>query len=133
MLFIKYYFTAFILFFIIDMLWLGVIAKNLYAEQIGFLMTDQIRWGAALLFYALYITGLVVFVILPATKAASWQYAILYGAGFGLICYSCYDLTNLATLKNWPLEITIYDMLWGTFISGTTCIITYLIGSKFYL
>ncbi len=130
MLFIKYYFIAFIVFFLIDLLWLGVIAKELYSEQIGFLMTDQIRWGAAILFYAIYIAGLVVFVILPATRSASWEYAVLYGAAFGLVCYSSYDLTNLATLKNWPLQITLYDILWGTFISATTATSTYFIGTK---
>lgn len=129
MLLIKLYVTAFFMFFLIDMVWLGVIATNLYRDQLGFLMTDDIRWGAAILFYALYLFGLVIFVILPALKAGSWSNAVLYGCLFGLICYATYDLTNLATLKNWPLKLTIYDMMWGTFISGATSILTYQIAT----
>lgn len=130
MLFLKLYLTAFFIFFLIDLLWLGVLAKNLYREQIGFLMADEVRWGAALSFYALYIIGLVLFAILPAIREENWTLALLYGGLFGLICYATYDLTNLATLKNWPVKLTFYDLLWGSFISGTTALITYLIGTN---
>lgn len=130
MLVIKYYLIAFIVFLVLDMLWLGVIAKDLYARQIGFLMTADIRWGAALVFYLIYIAGLVAFVILPANQHASWQHALLYGAGFGLVCYAAYDLTNLATLKNWPLALTMIDMAWGTVISALTAAVTYWLGIK---
>jgi len=126
--FIKFYLVAFFVFFAIDLVWLGVIAKNLYREQIGFLMTDQIRWGAALLFYCLYLVGLVFFAILPAFKQNDWSIALFNAALFGLICYATYDLTNLATLKGWPIKIVVYDLLWGTFISAITSLITYWIG-----
>lgn len=92
-------------------------------------MTDQIRWGAAALFYCLYLFGLVFFAILPAVKQNNWNIALLNGALFGLICYATYDLTNLATLKGWPVKIVVYDMIWGTFISATTAWITYWIGT----
>ena len=115
------------LFFAIDLLWLGVIAKNLYKEQIGHLMSEEIRWGAAIVFYSIYILGLVVFVILPALKEQSWNYALFYGALFGFICYATYDLTNLATLKDWPVKIVIYDLIWGSFISGSVSFLTYWI------
>jgi uncharacterized membrane protein len=131
MLYIKIYLTAFFLFFAIDLLWLGVIASNLYRSQIGFLMADEIRWGAALLFYALYLAGLVFFAILPALKTGSWTTALGYGCFFGLVCYATYDLTNLATLKNWPLALSLIDMTWGTVISGLTSVGTYLIISYF--
>ena len=127
--FIKFYLVSFFVFFAIDLFWLGVIAKNLYREQIGFLMTDQIRWGAALLFYCLYLIGLVFFAILPAVKQNNWNVALFNGALFGLICYATYDLTNLATLKGWPVKIVVYDLLWGTFISAATSLITYWIGT----
>ena len=127
--FIKLYLVSLFVFFAIDLLWLGVIAKNLYKEQIGFLMTDQIRWGAAILFYCLYLFGLVFFAILPAFKENEWNMALLNGAVFGLICYATYDLTNLATLKGWPVKIVLYDLVWGTFISGVTALITYWIGT----
>ena len=115
------------MFFAIDLLWLGVIAKSFYKDQIGFLMAEQIRWGAALLFYVLYLIGLVFFVISPALKVGQWNIALLHGALFGLICYATYDLTNLATLKDWPVAIVVCDLIWGTFVSAATSVITYWI------
>jgi uncharacterized membrane protein len=130
MTFLKLYLVSVIVFFSIDLLWLGVIAKNLYKEQIGTLMADEIKWGAALLFYGLYLAGLVFFAILPAFKASDWSMAIVNGALFGLVCYGAYDLTNLATLKGWPVKIVIYDLLWGTFISSSVSLITYWIAHR---
>lgn len=128
MTFFKLYLVSLIVFFAIDLVWLGVIAKNLYKEQIGFLMSSDIRWGAAILFYCLYIAGLVFFAILPAFNEGNWSTALLYGAFFGLVCYATYDLTNLATLEGWPMKIVVYDLLWGSFISGLTSFITFSIG-----
>lgn len=129
MMFFKLYLVSLIVFFTIDLFWLGIIAKNLYREQIGFLMSSEIRWGAAILFYALYIAGLVVFALWPAINDENWVSALLYGGFFGLVCYATYDLTNLATLKGWPIKIVIYDLLWGTFITGVTSLITFWIWS----
>lgn len=129
MTFFKLYLVSLVVFFTIDLFWLGIIAKNLYREQIGFLMSAEIRWGPAILFYALYIAGLVVFAILPAINEENWVSALMYGGFFGLVCYATYDLTNLATLKGWPIKIVLYDLLWGTFISGITSLITFWIGS----
>ncbi len=125
---IPLYLVSLLLFSVIDLLWVGVIAKDMYQEHIGFLMTDDIRWGAVLLFYGLYLFGLVFFVIEPALKERSVTMAIFSGALFGLICYATYDLTNLATLKGWPLTMVCYDLLWGAFASGLVSLITYEIG-----
>ncbi|CDR34835.1 DUF2177 family protein [Criblamydia sequanensis] len=129
MTFLKLYCVSLIVFFIIDLVWLGIIAKNLYRDQIGFLMSDKVKWLPALIFYFLYIAGLVFFAILPAVKEENWVAALTYGGFFGLVCYATYDLTNLATLKGWPIKIAIYDLLWGAFISGVTSLITFWIGS----
>lgn len=126
--FIKLYLVALPIFFAIDLLWLGVVAKNLYKEQIGHLMASEIRWGAAVVFYCLYLFGLVFFAVLPAIRENSWIQAFLYGALFGLVCYATYDLTNLATLIRWPLKIVFYDLVWGAFVSGTVSLLTYWIG-----
>lgn len=128
---IKLYLISLPIFCVIDLLWVGVIAKNFYKEQIGHLMSPEIRWGAALLFYFLYLFGLVFFAISPAIRENSWIQALLYGALFGLICYSTYDLTNLATLIKWPIKMVYYDLVWGAFVSGTVSFITYLIGKNF--
>lgn len=127
MLFLKLYLVSLAVFLAIDLLWLGIIAKDLYKDQIGFLMSNEVRWGSALLFYCLYMAGLAFFVILPAFHEGSWVSALLYGSFFGLVCYGTYDLTNFATLKGWPIKIVVLDLLWGSFISGITSLITFRI------
>lgn len=128
--FIKLYAIALPVFFAIDMVWLGLVAKNFYKSQIGFLMKPDINWVAAILFYLLFIVGLVLFVIAPAVEKDSWMYALLFGALFGLITYATYDLTNLATLKDWPLLVTIVDLAWGATLGALVSVVTYFIAGK---
>jgi len=128
--FIKLYAIALPVFFAIDMIWLGLIAKNFYKNQIGFLMKPDINWTAAIIFYLLFIVGLVLFVIAPAVEKGSWTYALLFGALFGLITYATYDLTNLATLKDWPLLVTIVDLAWGATLGALVSVITFFIAGK---
>jgi uncharacterized membrane protein len=128
--FIKLYLIALPVFFLIDMIWLVLVAKEFYQKQIGFLMRPDINWYAAIVFYLLFIAGLVTFVISPAMEKHSWLHALLFGAFFGLITYATYDLTNLATTKNWPLLVTIVDLIWGTVLAASISVITYLIANK---
>jgi len=128
--FIKLFIIALPVFFVIDMVWLVLVTKKFYHEQIGFLMKPDINWLAAIIFYLLFIAGLVIFVISPAVEKHSWFHAILFGALFGLITYATYDLTNLATLKDWPLLVTVVDLIWGTVLASSISLITYLIANK---
>jgi uncharacterized membrane protein len=128
--FLKLYGIALPIFFAMDMVWLGVVAKKFYARHIGFLMKSNINWTAAILFYLLFLVGLVVFVISPAVERGSWTRALFLGALFGLITYATYDLTNLATMKEWPLALTIVDLLWGTVLAASVSAATCLIASK---
>ena len=128
--FIKLYFIALPIFFAIDMVWLGLAAKKYYREQIGFLMKTNINWLAAIIFYLLFIAGLVFFVISPAVEKKSWLNALFVGALFGLLTYSTYDLTNLATLKDWPLLLTVVDIIWGMALSTSVSLISYFIAIK---
>lgn len=128
--FIKLFLIALPVFFVIDMVWLVVVAKKFYQEQIGFLMKPDINWLAAIIFYLLFIAGLVIFVISPAFEKHSWLHALLFGALFGLITYATYDLTNLATLKDWPLLVTVVDLIWGTVLAASISTITYFIAGK---
>ena len=128
--FLKLYAIALPVFFAIDMVWLGLVAKNFYKNQIGFIMKPNINWTAAILFYLLFIVGLVLFVIAPAVEKGSWTQAVLLGALFGLIAYATYDLTNLATLKDWPLLVTIVDLAWGAALGASVSLVTYLIAKK---
>ena len=125
----KLYAIALAILIVLDLTWLTTLAKNIYQQQIGFLMKPQITWWPVALFYPLFALGLVLFVIAPAVEKKSLAQALLLGALFGLIAYAAYDLTNIATLKGWPLPITIIDLLWGTTLSAVTCGLTYLIST----
>ena len=128
--FIKLFIIALPVFFIVDMVWLVLVAKKFYQENIGFLMKPDINWFAAIIFYLLFITGLVIFVISPAVEKHSWVHALIFGALFGLITYATYDLTNLATLKDWPLLVTVVDLIWGSVLASSISLITYIIANK---
>jgi uncharacterized membrane protein len=128
--FLKLFFIALPVFFIIDMVWLVFVAKNFYQKQIGFLMKPDINWIAAIVFYLLFIAGLVTFVISPAVEKQSWVHALMLGALFGLITYATYDLTNLATIKDWPLLVTIVDLIWGTVLAASISVVTFLIANR---
>lgn len=129
-LFIKLYAIALPVFLFIDMLWLGLLAKKFYADQIGFLMAKNINWVAAIIFYLIIVLGLVVFVLYPAVVNHSFNQALLLGAFFGLVTYATYDLTSLAVIKDWPLLVTLVDLAWGSFVACATSVITYLIIGK---
>lgn len=128
--FIKLYAIALPVFFVIDIIWIGFVAKDFYRGQIGFLLKSDVNWVAAITFYLLFIVGLVFFVISPAMEKGSLVYALLVGALFGLITYATYDLTNLATTKDWPLLVTIVDLAWGAVLAASVSTLTYLIATK---
>ena len=129
-LFLKLYLIALPIFFMVDMIWLGLLAKNFYKNQIGFLMKPDVNWAAAIIFYLLFLVGIVLFVIEPALEKKDLMFALSRGALFGLITYATYDLTNLATLKDWPLKVVVVDMIWGAVLSGTVCGTSYWIANK---
>lgn len=126
----KLYLIALPVFFAIDMVWLGLVAKGFYRQQIGDLMRSPVNWTAAIVFYLLFILGLVVFVITPAMERDSWVRALGYGALFGLIAYATYDLTNLATLRGWPVAVTVVDLIWGAVLAASVSVITYAIATR---
>lgn len=112
------------------MVWLGLVAKDFYRAQIGALMKSDANWAAAVIFYLIFIAGLVAFVISPAVEKGSWTHALLFGALFGLVCYATYDLTNLAVAKDWPLLVTIVDLAWGAVLAASVSVATYFIAGK---
>ena len=107
------YLLTTLVFFILNMLWLGLLAKDLYNKYLINFLNDKVNWTAAIIFYLLFIIGIFYFCILPAIEKDSISKAIIGGAFFGIITYATYDLTNLATLKNWPLPIVFIDIIWG--------------------
>lgn len=119
-------------FFAIDMFWLGVVAVKFYQSQIGYLL-GPVNWTAAITFYLLYIVGIVVFAVQPALAAESFGKAVMFGALFGFFAYATYDLTNLATIKDWPLLVTIVDLLWGTVLTGSVAAASYYLSKTFVM
>lgn len=107
-----------IAFVAVDLIWLGVVAKAFYRAQLGDLLAENYNFGAAALFYLAYPLGVVVFAVVPAFASGSWLEAAVWGAMLGLFAYGTYDLTNLATLRNWPLRLTAIDLLWGTVLTA---------------
>lgn len=127
----KMYIACLLVFCVIDFFWVGLIARHWYNRELGHLLVDSVRWTPVVLFYVLYAAGILLFAVYPSIKLGSWQYALFYGAFLGLITYAAYDLTNLATLKNWPLLLAISDMLWGTFVTAATSVILFHVQAHF--
>lgn len=125
-LFITLYLISVPIFFLIDMLWLGLIARNFYQAQIGHLM-GTVNWTAAIIFYLIFLVGLTFFAIYPAVISGTLATALLLGALFGFFTYATYDLTNLATLRDWPLPVVIVDIIWGTVLGASVAASTYLV------
>ena len=113
------YGIALVIFLALDALWLGVVARGFYMSRMGDLMADQPRWGIALMFYVIYVVGLVYFAIVAGMDELSWQTAAFNGALFGFFCYLTYDATNLAVLKGYDPVLAVVDVIWGTVLSAT--------------
>ncbi len=111
----------------LDFLWLGYVAKGYYQAQVGALLLDKPNLPVAALFYALYVTGILVFAVLPALDAGSWSKALLHGALFGLFAYATYDLTNLATLNGWSAGLAVLDLVWGAIVTGVSATAGFLV------
>jgi len=122
------YLITLAVFFLIDMVWLGVVAKGFYRRHLGTMLSPKVNWGAAILFYLLFIAGLLIFVIRPALAQGALLSALPLGALFGLISYATYDLSNLATLRDWPLIVTVVDLVWGTALGGLVSLAGALLG-----
>jgi uncharacterized membrane protein len=123
--FVKLYAVALPAFLVIDMIWLGVVARSFYQGQMGHLMRAQVNWAAAIVFYLLFVAGIVVLAVWPALERQSLAHALILGALLGLVTYAAYDLTNLATLEGFPLKVALVDLAWGTVLCATVSAVTY--------
>ncbi len=117
---------VFAAFLAVDMVWLVFVARKFYVKQIGYLMRDPVNLPAAFIFYLIFVAGILVFVLQPALQKDSLAHAALFGAFFGLVTYATYDLTNLSTVKDWPLLVTVVDLAWGTTLSLLVSILGFL-------
>ncbi len=110
---LKLYLLTVPVFFVIDLIWLGVVAKGFYRRHLDFILSPDVNWPAAIIFYLIYIIGIIVFAVVPAIDRGSLTHALLWGGLYGFFTYATYDLTNMALIKGWPLKIVIVDILWG--------------------
>ena len=102
----------------IDLVWLGVAAKKMYANALGPLLADSPNIPAAVVFYLLYPVGLMIFVVAPSLAAGSWTQALIRGALFGFFAYMTYEFTNLALIRNWPSSLVAVDIIWGVVLTA---------------
>lgn len=128
MFYLKLYLCTLLAFFAIDMIWLGLVARGFYQKHLGFLLRPQPNWTAAIVFYLLFVAGLLIFVVVPSLQAGSVKKVLILGPLFGLITYATYDLTNLATVKDWPLNVTAVDMSWGVVLATAVSYLGFLAG-----
>ena len=122
--FLLLYILSVPIFFVIDMVWLGYIARGFYQRQIGHVL-GAVNWPAAIGFYLIYLVGVTYFATYPAFLHGDWTTAVMVGGLFGFFTYATYDMTNLATLPQWPVQIVVVDVLWGTVLGASVSGITY--------
>jgi uncharacterized membrane protein len=113
---------------ILDLIWIGVVAQGIYQAQIGYLLSPTVVWWAAIVLYALYAAGIAYFVVLPAIRKRSLTRALATGFFFGLTVFAVYDLTNLATIRDWPVAISFIDMAYGSIVAAVTSALAYQFG-----
>lgn len=118
-----------LVFFVLDFIWLSQVALQFYSSRLGDLLLEKPNIGAAAIFYLMYVAGIVIFAVSPALRADSIWTALMFGALFGFFAYATYDMTNYATLKNWPLTVVIVDITWGTCLTALSAAAGYL-GTK---
>jgi len=126
---IAYASTA-VVFLALDAVWLTTMADRLYRPALGRLMLDRFELLPALAFYAVYLVGVVVFAVMPGLASRRWSTALGLGALLGLVAYATYDLTNQATLRDWPWRVTLADLCWGTFVTAVAAAAGFLVTAR---
>jgi uncharacterized membrane protein len=125
--YVKLYGLTVPVFFVIDIIWLGVVAKGFYQKNLKYILGPNVNWTAAIIFYLIYIAGILIFAVLPAVAKDSLRHAAVWGALFGFFTYATYDLTNLALLKDWPIIIVIVDILWGVVLCSAVATLSFFV------
>ena len=129
--YVKLYLATCVAFFAVDMIWLGLLAKGFYRKYLGYLMRPRPLWPAAILFYMVFVAGILIFCVIPARQHGTLARALLLGALFGFFTYATYDMTNLATIRDWPLKVTVVDIVWGSFLCAVTAGFSFWVSGLF--
>lgn len=125
---LKLYGLTALVFFAIDLVWLGVVAQGFYQKHLGHLLRPDVVWPAALVFYLMYLAGVLVFAVLPGLEAGSLPRTLALGAFFGLVAYATFDLTCMALFRDFPLVVVVVDLVWGTVLTGTVATASFALG-----
>jgi len=125
--FLKLYLLTIPIFFLLDLIWLGYIAKGFYRQNLAFILGPEVNWPAAIVFYLIYIIGILFFAVAPAIERSSITRALILGVSYGFFTYATYDLTNMALIKDWPLKIVVVDILWGMVLCGTIAMLSFVV------
>jgi uncharacterized membrane protein len=128
--YLKLYAVTVPVFFAIDLIWLGFIARNLYRDSLGHLMSPTVNWTAAIVFYLMFIIGILIFSVVPALKREALVWAAVYGGLFGFFTYATYELTNLATMRDWPMKLVFVDTLWGIVLCSAVASVSFTLGKR---
>ena len=126
------YFISLVSFLAIDLTWLGLIANKFYKDNLNGLLSKKPIWSIAILFYGVFIFGLMYFVIVPSLSSGSYKTLLTRAAIFGFVTYATYDLTNLSTLKNWPKNLTAVDLVWGVVLSSLVSLVAFTVAKKLF-
>jgi uncharacterized membrane protein len=129
---VKLYLGMLTAFLAIDAIWLGVVARGFYRDRLGHLLAPEPNWVAAGAFYLLFVAALQVLVVLPGLRAGSLRHTLPRAALFGFVTYATYDLTNLATVKDWPLAVTVVDLMWGAILCLVVGLAGHVLGRRLH-
>mgnify|MGYP006292010683 FL=1 len=121
---LKVYGVALSVFLVVDLIWIGFIARTFYQDQLGFILASSPNWTAAIIFYLMFVAGLLFFVVMPGLKKKGMKDSLFRAAVFGILTYGTYDLTNLALIEGWPVLVTAVDIIWGMILSMTVCLVS---------
>jgi uncharacterized membrane protein len=124
----KLYLLTVPIFFLLDIVWLGVIARGFYRQNLAFILSPDVNWPAAIVFYLIYIVGILIFAVFPALERLSLMRALVWGGLYGFFTYATYDLTNMALIKDWPLKVVVVDILWGMVLCASVAAGSFGIG-----
>ncbi|MGD8866263.1 MAG: DUF2177 family protein [Gemmatimonadales bacterium] len=129
-LFLQTYAVSLVTFLALDFAWLGWIARGFYRRELGHLLSPDVRWPPAVLFYALFVAAVVVFAVSPAVEKGSFVRALLLGGFFGIVTYATYDLTNLATMRGFPALVAAVDIAWGCILTSIVAAVGYAFAAR---
>ena len=131
MIILKLFLVSFITFLVLDAIWLGLVARGFYSKHLSLYLTDNVIWSSALIFYVIFNIGLLIFVILPSIDKNSYMTLVVYSLLYGLVTFATYDLTNLATIKDWPIIVSVVDMLYGMFVAFSSASVAFYANKYF--